>query len=198
MLELLYPVEQLAPILPEISSEMVDKARFEPGAEIFPIIQEDGMVIGRAERSYCHSGSRLLHPVVHLHLIDRRERVYLQKRSMTKKLLPGKWDTAVGGHVMYGERIIDALYREASEELGLDGFNPIFIKCYRWDTAVDAEFVNVFAIVGDIRPCPDHNEVEEGRWWPISEIESNYSKGIFTPNFEDEFRDIKDNLLALL
>jgi isopentenyldiphosphate isomerase len=31
--------------------------------------------------------------------------LYLQKRSETKDIQPGKWDTAVGGHVDYGETI---------------------------------------------------------------------------------------------
>ena len=198
MIELIYPVDDMAPVLPMVSAGTTESAANGGDVEMFPIIDEEGLVIGRAERSYCHGGSRLLHPVVHLHLIDRQERIYLQKRSMKKKLLPGKWDTAVGGHIMYGEAITEALYREAREELGLDAFNPIFIKSYRWDTAVDAEFVNVFAAVGNLNPVPDMDEVEQGRWWSIPEIEKKLETGVFTPNFVDEFRDIRDSLLSLL
>ena len=71
--------------------------------EIFPIVTPDGVVTGSATRAECHSGSKLLHPVVHLHILSRDGRVYLQKRSMSKDIQPGKWDTAVGGHVDYGE-----------------------------------------------------------------------------------------------
>ena len=38
--------------------------------EWLPIVNEKGEVVGKATRRSCHSGSMLLHPVVHLHLIN--------------------------------------------------------------------------------------------------------------------------------
>ena len=93
--------------------------------EIFPIVDETGRVIGKATRKECHSGSRLLHPVVHLHVFDRQGRLYLQKRAHNKLIQPDKWDTAVGGHVDYGETVMQALRRETREELGLLSFEPV-------------------------------------------------------------------------
>ena len=84
--------------------------------ELFPIVDEKGYIIGSATRGECHSGSMLLHPVVHLHVFDRQGRLYLQKRPLWKDIQPGKWDTAVGGHVDFGEETCDALRREAREE----------------------------------------------------------------------------------
>ena len=83
--------------------------------EFFPVLNANGEVIGKATRKECHSGSMLLHPVVHLHILRQKEYIYLQKRSLNKDIQPGKWDTAVGGHVDYGETIDDALHREARE-----------------------------------------------------------------------------------
>ncbi|MBO7626585.1 MAG: NUDIX domain-containing protein, partial [Paludibacteraceae bacterium] len=94
--------------------------------ELFPIIDEDGNVIGKATRRECHSGSMLLHPVVHLHVFNSKGELYLQKRSLSKDIQPGKWDTAVGGHVDYGEEIETALRREAREELGITEYTPVF------------------------------------------------------------------------
>jgi len=84
-------------------------------SEMFPIVDIDGTVIGKATRGECHSGSKLLHPVVHLHVFDCEGRLYLQKRPEWKDIQPGKWDTAVGGHIDYGEELADALSREARE-----------------------------------------------------------------------------------
>ena len=117
---------------------------------------------------------------------------------MKKDLLPGRWDTAVGGHVDYGETLEEALYREASEELGFRDFNPIFLKSYIWESAREKELVSVFATVGNFTLKFDNDEVTEGRYWNMSEIESNLARGLFTPNFEQEFKSIKDTLLALL
>ena len=166
--------------------------------EMFPIVDEDGNIVSAATRGECHGGSKLLHPVVHLHLFNPAGDIYLQKRPMWKDIQPGKWDTAVGGHVSYGESLIEAVYREASEELGFTEFNPIYLETYEFESAVEREMVNVFAVVGSYELHPDHEEVDEGRWWDIDEIDASIGKDIFTPNFESEFRMIRKSLLALL
>ena len=78
-------------------------------SELFPIVDNDGRTIGSATRGECHSGSMLLHPVVHLHLFNSSGDLYLQRRPDWKDIQPGKWDTAVGGHVDFGEDTDDAI-----------------------------------------------------------------------------------------
>ena len=106
-------------------------------SELFPIVDNDGRTIGSATRGECHSGSMLLHPVVHLHLFNSSGDLYLQRRPDWKDIQPGKWDTAVGG-------------TEAS--------------------AFDAH--------------------DGGRFWSRSEIGNAIGQGIFTPNFENEYRTV--------
>ena len=196
MFDLIYPVPP-APVMPLPSADNPgDRPR--PTGEMVPVVEENGLVIGQATRQSVHDGSKLMHPVIHLHIINREGCLYIQKRSMKKDLLPGRWDTAVGGHVDYGETLEEALYREASEELGFRDFNPIFLKSYIWESAREKELVSVFATVGNFTLKPDNDEVTEGRYWNMSEIESNLARGLFTPNFEQEFKSIKDTLLALL
>ena len=195
MIELIYPYD-FAPIIPPPTAEK--PAPRQTGVEWFPIVEPSGLVVGRSSRQYCHSGAKPLHPVIHIHIIDRMSRIYLQKRSMRKDIQPGKWDTAVGGHVSYGEAIIEAVYREASEELGLTDFNPIYVDTYEFESPVEREMVNVFAAVGSFELHPDLDEVDEGRWWDLAEVDASIGKGVFTPNFESEFTMIRKSLLALL
>lgn len=195
MTELIYPYD-LAPVIPAPTADYSPLR--ETSGEWFPVVERSGLVVGRALRSYCHSGAKPLHPVIHIHIIDRNSRIYLQKRPMTKDIQPGKWDTAVGGHVSYGESIIETLYREASEELGFSEFNPIYLETYEFESSVEREMVNVFAVVGTYDLCPDPEEIEEGRWWDVAEIDESIGKGIFTPNFESEYTMMRDALLALL
>jgi isopentenyldiphosphate isomerase/intracellular septation protein A len=159
--------------------------------EWFPIVNNQGMVIGKAPRSVCHNGtSLLLHPVVHLHIFNRSGKLYLQKRSMKKDIQAGKWDTSVGGHIGLGESVQEALIREAKEEMGLNGFAPQFLRSYVWESPRERELVNSFSIVTDQLPVINRDEIDEGRFWSFKEIRNNLGKEVFTPNFEHEFRTI--------
>lgn len=194
-MELIYPYD-IAPMVPLPTAET---SQNRPSAcEWFPVVDINGFVVGRSTREYCHSGAKPLHPVIHIHIIDRFGRIYLQKRSMRKDIQPGKWDTAVGGHVSYGEMILEAAYREASEEVGLIAFNPIYLKSYEFESEVERELVNVFAAVGNFDLQPDLDEVDEGKWWEMTDVDAAIGQGVFTPNFESEFQMIRDQLLALL
>jgi ADP-ribose pyrophosphatase YjhB (NUDIX family) len=51
--------------------------------------------------------------------ISRENAVFLARRAMTKKFLPGVYELP-GGHVDYGEDLQDGLRRELHEELKLD------------------------------------------------------------------------------
>lgn len=159
--------------------------------EWFPVVDEDGNEISRALRSICHDGkSMLLHPVVHFHLYNEKGELFLQKRSMTKDLLPGKWDTSVGGHVSPGESIEEALRRETGEELGLKDFRFQFNKKYIWESSRERELVYSFSGTSAEIPSVNQDEIDEGRFWNLKEIRANLGKGIFTPNFENEIGDL--------
>lgn len=159
--------------------------------EWFPLVNEAGETVGKATRRTCHNGSKLLHPVVHLHIYNRAGDLYLQKRSVRKDIQPGKWDTAVGGHVDLGETIEGALRREVREELGITDFIPEFLMRYVFESALEKELVNTFRTVYEGPFLPDADEIEEARFWSIPEIEAHLGKGVFTPNFESEYEKLK-------
>ena len=72
------------------------------------------------------------------------------------------------------------------------------LTSYIWESGTERELVNVFAAVGHYKLRPDDDEVADGRWWEVSEIEDSLGKGIFTPNFEYEFGMIRNSLFSLL
>ena len=154
--------------------------------EWLPMVDAKGGVKGKIPRSECHGKEKIMHPVVHLHVI-KNQSVFLQKRPYDKLIQPGKWDTAVGGHLNYGENIEQGLRREASEEIGLKDFTPRFLVKYVWETDMEKELVYCFI-------CNDHDnitinkeEVDDGKFWPVKQIRENLGKEVFTSNFEKEF-----------
>ena len=156
--------------------------------ELFPIVDEEGNVIGKATRSECHSGSKLLHPVVHLHVFNAQGDVYLQKRPEWKDIQPGKWDTAVGGHIDYGETPEEALHREVREELGITDFTPTFMGEYVFESQRERELVYVHQTIYNGLIQPSQVELDGGRFWTLQEIRDAIGKNILTPNFESEFQ----------
>ena len=156
--------------------------------ELFPIVDEEGNVMGSATRGECHNGSCLLHPVVHLHVFNSAGDIYLQKRPEWKDIQPGKWDTAVGGHMDFGETPEDALQREVREELGITDFTSVFVDKYVFDSQRERElvYVNRTTYDGPIRPSAE--ELDGGRFWTMAELRKAMGQNILTPNFESEFK----------
>jgi isopentenyldiphosphate isomerase len=167
-----------------------------PPEEMLPVINEQGDFIKLAPRSICHDGkSMLLHPGIHLHIINGEGKIFLQLRSKDKDIQPGKWDTSVGGHVDPGETTEQALMREAREEAGLENFSYEFIRNYIWESDREREMVYSYLTNYDHSPVTDPAEVDEGRFWSREEIEANLGTGLFTPNFEYEYIHILSDSL---
>ncbi len=165
--------------------------------EILPIVDIDGNVTGKEKRSAFHfKEEKLLHPVIHMHFFNPRGELFLQFRSANKKVQPEKWDTAVGGHVSYGESIEEALSKESGEEIGINVDEAIFLKKYIWETEVERELVYLFYLVSDQIPVIDKTELADGRFWGILEIKRKMNAGIFTLNLEKEI-GILDELYLL-
>ena len=165
-----------------------------PTEEWFPLVDSEGRVIGQAPRSECHSGPGKLHPVAHLHVINSRGELLLQLRASTKDLLPGMWDTAVGGHIGIGESVDQGLRRETIEEIGLIDFKPSLLQRYVWETKRESELVFSFICRHDGPFKLDPVELDDLRFWSKKEIEASIGKGVLTRVFENEYHWISKHL----
>lgn len=155
--------------------------------EIFPLVDDQGAIIGQATRRECHSGSKLLHPVIHLHIFNSKGELFLQKRSVNKDIQPNKWDSSVGGHINIDETPILAAKREAEEEIGLFLSHLYYIDKFIIETDIERELTYVFYTECDMQPRIDMDEVSDGKYWTIKAVKQQIGKDLFTPNFELDF-----------
>lgn len=156
--------------------------------EQLPVVDENGNIIGAVTRGHAHDGSKILHPVVHLHVFNSKGDIYLQHRPAWKDIQPDKWDTAVGGHVDLGENVSQALKREVAEELGITDFVPECLGHYVFEGKGEKELVYVHRCTYDGAIRPSKDELNGGRFWSRGEVAQNIGKGVLTPNFEQEYQ----------
>lgn len=142
--------------------------------------------VGRATRGECHGNPALVHAAARVQVFDRRGRILLQLRAAAKDVQPGKWDTAVGGHLLPGEDPEAAARREMAEELGVAPRSLRFLHRFLWRTEVETEWVTTYAALHEGPFRPDPAEVADLRFWTREEIVAATGSGQLTPAIEDE------------
>lgn len=156
--------------------------------ELLEVVNEDGEIIQILPRSVIHGNPSLMHRVAHVLVFNEDGALLLQKRSMNKDVAPGKWDTSVGGHVNAGEIVEEAVSREMEEELGITSSGLKFLYSYIHSNPYETELVYTYSCVHEGSINFNQEEIDEVRFWGTDEIIENIGKGIFSDNFEDEFK----------
>ena len=141
--------------------------------EYFEIIDDlSGKVIGKATRRECHGNPKLLHRSAHVIVLHPDGKsLLLQKRSMNKDIQPGKWDTAVGGHLACGEDYEQAAVRAMTEELGIQPSAPLR-PCFNMKirNEIESENTRVFSTVCAGPFTIQKSELDEVRFFPFREL----------------------------
>ncbi len=155
--------------------------------EQIEIVDKEGNTLGVVSRAEAHGNPSLLHRVVHVIVVNKDGDLLLQKRSQNKDVAPGLWDTSVGGHIEAGESIESAVYREMSEELGIEGCNNSFLYSYIHSNDYESELVYTFRCLNEGPFRFNDAEIDEVRFWKLTEIKGALNKGLLSDNFESEF-----------
>ncbi len=151
--------------------------------EIFEIVDEKDNVVGTALRSECHGNPKLIHRTSHVVVFNSEGEILLQKRNANKDIQPGKWDTAVGGHLDIGEDYETGARREMNEELGIDKTVPLeFLFNLQIRNEIESENVRVFKTVYDDEFNFQVEEIDEVKFWRIDELLNKANYQYFTPN----------------
>lgn len=89
-----------------------------PAEEIVAIVNEHNHVIGAVPRREMRA-HKLPHRASFILVFNTRGELYVQRRTMTKDIYPGRYDPATGGVVLAGESYEENAARELAEELGI-------------------------------------------------------------------------------
>ncbi len=156
--------------------------------EQLEIVNEKGEVVGVAPRSAIHGNPALMHRVVHVLVFNASGELLLQRRSMSKDVAPGKWDTSVGGHVGVGEELALSAKREMEEELGITACDLEYLYSYTHTNPYETELVTTYRCVHSGKVFFNRQEIDEVRYWRLEEIARALGSGLLSDNFEHEFR----------
>lgn len=138
--------------------------------EIFDIVNAADEVIGRDTRSRVHALG-LMHRAVHVLVFNSRGEVFLQKRSMKKDRMPGRWDSSASGHLNSGEDYDACASRELQEEIGLQP-SPAPVRMFKLPASpgTDQEHVWVYRCDAEGPFHLDPEEIDRGGWFAVDQV----------------------------
>ena len=144
------PQQEVQKKVTDLPAKTDEPRKFEPetdAMEFLPIVNERGNIVGRAAYFELHKGNKLLHPVVHLHVIN--------EKGATTRLY---W-----WHVAFGETPEKTLKRKMTEILGLPEVKPKVKRQYIREAKNEKELVYVFTVVSeeDLPVTPEGKEYLE-------------------------------------
>ena len=147
--------------------------------EILDIVDENDQVIGKKSRSDIYSEGLKNYRVVNAFVVNSEGKLWIPRRTASKKLFPLALDMSVGGHVSSGENYDFAFKRELEEELHMNSENIFYVLLGHlspYKHGVSA-FMNVYEIKYNDIPNYEKNDFFEYFWLSPKEILDKLSAG---------------------
>ena len=139
--------------------------------EKWDIIDEHGNLSGRTVlRGNVRLKPGEYHLVVHIWVVSSDGKILIQRRSDTKKLMPGEW-AATGGAAISGEDSFTAAQRELFEELGIMSDKNTLKKALRIkrrNSLLDIWFIKSNVETSNLKL--QESEVAEAKWVTVDEL----------------------------
>lgn len=100
--------------------------------ELIDVLDENGVKTGEIlTRKEIHAGG-VWHRAIVVAIVNEKNEILLQQRSVYKDKNAGLWDVSVAGHIASGQDALSAAAREINEEVSVNlGYN-IDVKDFRY------------------------------------------------------------------
>jgi len=138
--------------------------------ELIAVVDENDQFIENKPRNQVHQLG-LRHRAVHILVFNDKQQLFLQKRSLSKDINAGLWDTSAAGHVDAGESYDACAHRETIEELGVcvdKTLSFLFKLPAKLETGM--EFVQVYRSLHNGPFTLETGEIDEGQWFDTKVI----------------------------
>lgn len=138
--------------------------------DILAVVDECDEIIEFRPRGEVHRLG-LKHRAAHILVFNRRGDLLLQKRSRTKEVAPGLWDSSAAGHVDGDEGYDDCARRELEEELGIRPQAPLE-RLFKLDAGAENgwEFVWVYRCTDEGPFTVERREIEAIDWFSAERL----------------------------
>lgn len=146
--------------------------------ELFTLVDEKDNELGTITRSEAHNGTRKIHRSTAILVYNSKGELFMHQRSLTKDVAPGYWTISAGGHVTYGATYVKTARREIFEELGILVQLTFFRKILVYSEN-ETEIDSVFKAIHDGPFKLNQNEIADGRFFSLNEIEKQIMSGVW-------------------
>lgn len=167
--------------------------------ELLDVLDENGIKTGEVLlRREVHKRG-LWHRIIVVAIVNEKNEILLQQRSVNKDKNPGMWDISVTGHLSAGQDSLTAATREISEEVSVSLGYSVEVKDFRYmfsyrkeekvsDEHLDRQYYDFFILrqkgltADNIRF--QNSEVQAIKFVSISELNEMREQGLLVSRDE--------------
>ncbi len=113
------------------------------------------------------------HRTSQIWIVNDKQQILCQRRSLLKDTNPGKWEAIFGGHLTPKQEYIDCAIIELREELGIEATREDLHFLFINKSEKDKEFQGIFSISWNGNSSHlqlEKEEVEEVKWISIENL----------------------------
>lgn len=138
--------------------------------EVFDVVDINDRVIGQSTRGEVHNNKNLIHRSVGIAVFNSNQKIFLQRRSLTKDVDALLWTISCSGHVLSGEGYNETAKRELWEELGIQDTVINFLTKYIYKGLVETEITSLYKVVYNGEIVLQTEEILEGKFLSKEEV----------------------------